>query len=261
MAGDINPMLMGVLTGGGGVMARKENTSVLPVWRTSLVHIVGRNITALKALAPDTGAYLNEVRRWVTLPSVARLTMIKASLAEDNWKQTFWGSNYDRLSRIKQQVDPDHLFFVTPGVNADHWFVEGGRLCRQSTEDGVLGASQTGTKSNVPVGDNRNMAENGHYEMNYTGSWPPDQAAADRNADAALSKLSIMLELSESDRRGKTTVSLQPSFSAVSLSPSLTSLAPKLPNWSPGGSTLPASFTTIPVLRGCVSGNAPCLVV
>lgn len=49
---------------------------------------------------------------------------------EENWKASFWGKNYEKLSRIKTKYDPDMLFWVTPGVNADHMEVRGGRVCK-----------------------------------------------------------------------------------------------------------------------------------
>jgi hypothetical protein len=79
MPNDPDAMLTGFLTAGGKVMTSREDTSVLPSWRTSLVHIVGKNVTALKSLAPDTGAYLNEVRQWFALTSLARLTAVGLS--------------------------------------------------------------------------------------------------------------------------------------------------------------------------------------
>src|ERR1700761_2257225 len=113
-----NAMLRGHLVAGGKAMVENKGTSVNPAWRKAYVHIIGTgvgvpNIGALKTLAKDSGAYSNE-----------------ASWRETNWKQTFWGSNYERLSRIKSMLDPEGIFYVTPGINADHYGVQNGRLCR-----------------------------------------------------------------------------------------------------------------------------------
>jgi hypothetical protein len=62
MPNETNAVLRGYLTAGGEVMKRRPATSVHPAWRRSYVHLVGTNVTSLKILALDTGAYLNEVR-------------------------------------------------------------------------------------------------------------------------------------------------------------------------------------------------------
>ncbi|KAI8258043.1 FAD-linked oxidoreductase ZEB1 [Colletotrichum sp. SAR 10_77] len=47
---------------------------------------------ALRSLAPDSGAYINE-----------------ADDREPDWQKTFWGRNYDRLREIKKKYDPDSI--------------------------------------------------------------------------------------------------------------------------------------------------------
>jgi len=42
----------------------------------------------------------------------------------------FWGSNYERLSQIKTKYDPDMLFWISPGINADYMRVTDGRVCK-----------------------------------------------------------------------------------------------------------------------------------
>jgi hypothetical protein len=62
--------LRGHLVGGGKVLERREDTSVHPAWRNSLVHLIATgsggfpNATALKRLAPETGCYANEVNSY-----------------------------------------------------------------------------------------------------------------------------------------------------------------------------------------------------
>jgi hypothetical protein len=41
-----------------------------------------------------------------------------------------WGNQYDRLYGIKTRIDPNRVFWVTPGVGADDFNFENGRLCR-----------------------------------------------------------------------------------------------------------------------------------
>lgn len=89
-------------------------TSAHPLWRDSLWHVImgggwtsdtpvaqriqiqntiSASIQPFKALTPGGGCYVNE-GDWM----------------EENWKQTFFGSNYDRLHDIKKRYDPTGLF-------------------------------------------------------------------------------------------------------------------------------------------------------
>jgi hypothetical protein len=60
-----------------------ENTSVLPAWRSAYVHMIGvrtgsSSVDPLRKLAPDMGAYANEVR--IPLESMLRETVTAPSL-------------------------------------------------------------------------------------------------------------------------------------------------------------------------------------
>ncbi|KAK2804805.1 hypothetical protein FQN51_001447 [Onygenales sp. PD_10] len=128
--------LRGHLVGGGAVLTGGEDTSVLPAWRKAYVHLIGTGagvfkVDPLRALAPDSGAYVNE-----------------ASALNPDWKNDFWGSNYERLSEIKTQYDPEGVFWVTPGVNADEYSIVEGRLCNTASTDPDL----------APPSDNKNIA-------------------------------------------------------------------------------------------------------
>jgi hypothetical protein len=114
-------MVHGHLVSGGKAHRPSDSTSVLPAWRNTYVHMItyytpGKsNANSLRALAPDTGAYVNEA--YVYNPS---------------WKQTFWGSSYAKLSTIKDKYDPSGLLYVSPGINADKYEDRNGRLCKRS---------------------------------------------------------------------------------------------------------------------------------
>jgi FAD/FMN-containing dehydrogenase len=56
-------------------------------------------IAALRAAAPDAGAYVNE-----------------CDYFQPDWRRAFWGANYARLERVKRRVDPTGLFRVHHGV-------------------------------------------------------------------------------------------------------------------------------------------------
>lgn len=70
-----------------GARERDEVTAAMSIVRDAL---------------PGQGAYANE-----------------ASFFTDDWKNEFWGSNYERLLEIKRRVDPTNLFRVHHGVGSD----------------------------------------------------------------------------------------------------------------------------------------------
>ncbi|KAI0191910.1 FAD binding domain protein [Astrocystis sublimbata] len=113
-----------------------SSNAVLPQWRDTILTILAFSpwdykgtfqsnvdaesflidviVPALKALAPEGGAYLNEANR-----------------RQADWKESFYGVNYERLISIKKAHDPDDLFFGPTAVGSDAWVLEdSGRLCR-----------------------------------------------------------------------------------------------------------------------------------
>ena len=65
-------------------------------------------MAALRAAAPDAGAYVNE-----------------CDYFQPDWQNAFWGSNYPRLARVKRRYDPDGLFIVHHGVGSEDWTADG----------------------------------------------------------------------------------------------------------------------------------------
>ena len=63
---------------------------------------------ALRAAAPDTGAYVNE-----------------CDYFQPDWQRAFWGPHYERLLRIKRRYDPTSLFTVHHGVGSEGWSADG----------------------------------------------------------------------------------------------------------------------------------------
>jgi FAD/FMN-containing dehydrogenase len=126
------------IVSGGQVFKDKADpySGVLPAWRISYFsNIVARgwaagtsqseiaaihaDITdvktgAMKALAPNTGAYMNEADR-----------------EDPDYKVDFYGSNYNKFLSIKQKYDPAEVFYCPTCVGSDAWGEDGtGRLCR-----------------------------------------------------------------------------------------------------------------------------------
>ncbi|KAF7560285.1 hypothetical protein G7046_g3875 [Stylonectria norvegica] len=128
---------------------KPDNTlesSVNPAWREVMMfNIIGLRWTAdtpeseiaaihekltedlvqrLKDISPGAGGYLNE-----------------GDVMDPEFAQSFFGSNYERLSHIKKQIDPKHLFWAPTAVGSENWYVTGqkkyvttqeGRLCRKT---------------------------------------------------------------------------------------------------------------------------------
>jgi hypothetical protein len=65
-------------------------------------------MAALRAVAPDTGTYVNE-----------------CDYFQAACQKSFWGSNYPRLLEIKRRYDPDGLFFAHHGVGSEEWSPDG----------------------------------------------------------------------------------------------------------------------------------------
>jgi len=116
------------------VVPRGGSDAVLPAWRKTLVHftngvgwdpfnkqeqaeqtalLTNTYVEALRVLAPNTGAYLNEADKY-----------------EPNPQTTFWGSNYPRLLDIKRKYDPNDVLWCTPCVGNERWAEDGDLLCR-----------------------------------------------------------------------------------------------------------------------------------
>ncbi|KAM0542564.1 hypothetical protein ACHAPJ_012735 [Fusarium lateritium] len=106
-----------LMTSPGTAVGDGKDTAVNPGWRHATVLLNGMktnttSVDSLRELAPGMGTYINE-----------------ANIHERNWSREFWGSNYPRLSALKSKIDPEMVFWVTPGINADHMHVVDGRPC------------------------------------------------------------------------------------------------------------------------------------
>ncbi|RWA06194.1 hypothetical protein EKO27_g8920 [Xylaria grammica] len=116
---------------------RLNRNAVFPSWRSSLLHCIfvktwdfsmpwaemteyQANLTnivmpQIEAVTPDGGAYLNE-----------------ANFEQPDWQNVFYGENYPRLKGIKNQVDPQGIFYAQTAVGSERWAEDAsGRLCQQ----------------------------------------------------------------------------------------------------------------------------------
>ncbi|KAJ6463868.1 hypothetical protein DFH09DRAFT_1226669 [Mycena vulgaris] len=116
-------------------VAGNPDNAVLPAWRNAERHfavviplvdgqseeealnnqdrITTEFIPELKKLTPESGSYNNE-----------------ADFQDPDFKQAFWGPNYNKLLAIKDKWDPDQLLYGSINVGGDRWKeTEEGRLC------------------------------------------------------------------------------------------------------------------------------------
>lgn len=75
------------------IMGAAWTSTTPPNVRTQMQNTISASVQPLKALTPDGGCYMNE-GDWL----------------EENWQQTFFGDNYDRLLDVKKRYDPTGLF-------------------------------------------------------------------------------------------------------------------------------------------------------
>jgi hypothetical protein len=73
-----------------------------------------RFYAAIRSLAPESGAYPNE-----------------GNVYDDDYATSFWGENYPRLLKIKQEFDPEGVLWCWRCVGNEDWKeTEDGHLCR-----------------------------------------------------------------------------------------------------------------------------------
>ncbi|KAJ5387738.1 CAZyme family AA7 [Penicillium cosmopolitanum] len=109
--------------------------AVLPAWREALIdttlttpwvwddpalmlerqrQMTDDFIPRLRALSPDSGAYMNE-----------------GDFRQPDFQQVFYGKNYARLEKIKAKYDPNGIFYARTAVGSEAWTeLENGRLCK-----------------------------------------------------------------------------------------------------------------------------------
>lgn len=69
---------------------------------------INKAITELLKVVPNAGSYVSE-----------------SNYFQENWQQSFWGTNYNKLKKVKKKYDPDGLFFVHHGVGSEEWSTDG----------------------------------------------------------------------------------------------------------------------------------------
>ncbi|KAF2133474.1 FAD-binding domain-containing protein [Dothidotthia symphoricarpi CBS 119687] len=90
-------------------------------WKAAVAKMTATIMRPLREITPTGGAYGNE-----------------ADIGEPDWQQSFWGKNYPKLLKIKQEYDPFDLFYVYHGVGSERWAIEDNGIVGVQSSDGPL---------------------------------------------------------------------------------------------------------------------------
>ncbi|KAI8931222.1 hypothetical protein NX059_011570 [Plenodomus lindquistii] len=79
-----------------------------------------------------------DMQRWRDISPGAGSYLAEADRLEPDFGNAFWGDNYERLAKVKGELDPHDVFFAATGVGSERWEVrsvdglpnENGKLCR-----------------------------------------------------------------------------------------------------------------------------------
>ncbi|KAI1146821.1 FAD/FMN-containing isoamyl alcohol oxidase-like protein MreA [Nemania diffusa] len=113
--------------------SRAQN-AVLPAWRDALFTTtfarslpVDARWDAIRANQAQLNAWQDNIR---IATSGGGAYMNEATWDNVNWKEDYFGPNYDTLLRVKEKYDPQHVFWVNAAVGSDKiLYGEDGRLC------------------------------------------------------------------------------------------------------------------------------------
>ena len=121
----VRSLLVTGMQGGQGPASVPESLrgSLLPAWRSSYLHVVAfgatidANATVQDALAA-AGKWMNEVKEpiWQEEAPDTGSYMNEGNCYNTNFKDDFYGANYNQLLEIKQKYDPSESLFVLTGV-------------------------------------------------------------------------------------------------------------------------------------------------
>jgi hypothetical protein len=130
-----------------------------PAWRDSIIHFIANEAyptdvssevaeavisdmseTAykLRELAPDSGAYINEVRFSYQRQGdeeQQQLTLLLLQRGDfvPDWQKTLYGEKYSRLLATKHKIDPESVQWCELCVASDEWYErEDGRFCKRN---------------------------------------------------------------------------------------------------------------------------------
>ena len=132
------------------------DNAVHPAFRTTVLHMQGYEVGAywdgINTITGDDNGMEDLARRhdrlqewmqtWRDITPGSGAYMNEGDMQEPDWKDAFYGSNYERLVDVKREWDPEGVFWAISGVGSDEWVVRGsgggrdglytqdGRMCR-----------------------------------------------------------------------------------------------------------------------------------
>ena len=116
------------------------HNAVHPAWREAGISAVLSSVWDERATWEERLALQKKMTdRWIpTLREAVGgdgVYMNEGDFRQTDWKSAFYGGNYERLLRIKEKWDPEHVFYALMAVGSDYWEVRGdGSLCRALEE-------------------------------------------------------------------------------------------------------------------------------
>ena len=125
--------------------------AINPAWRTSVLHAISGNFWAPSAGRDEINRIWSKmtngtIAKWRALSPGSGAYMNEADAREPNFQQSFFGDNYERLLKIKEEVDPQSVFYAPLGVGSESWHVisesglealQDGRLCKTTASASV----------------------------------------------------------------------------------------------------------------------------
>ncbi|KAL5041836.1 hypothetical protein BDW71DRAFT_211741 [Aspergillus fruticulosus] len=117
------------MSAGGQVKANRGvvDSGLSPAWREAGIVVSVRRILPSNSAAKRLVDSPMPALRGIETPMLG--SYINAGDPDEpGFQRAFWGSNYDRLYRVKQKWDGDGLFVVNSGVASEDWDAE--KICR-----------------------------------------------------------------------------------------------------------------------------------
>jgi len=126
--------------------AVNQDNAINPAWRKNLgFFILGAgqlppNATDAEIAANAKVMTTDWLKRWRDVSPGAGAYMAEGDINEPNFQQSFYGSYYPKLYKLKQKYDPTGLFYAPTAVGSEDWYITGqipyyptqnGRLCRK----------------------------------------------------------------------------------------------------------------------------------
>jgi len=127
---------------------QKVENAVSPAWRNAQAFLItsspkfAENATTAEIAAANKQLHEVNLQPWRDITPAGEgggSYLNEASVDEPNWKEDFYGDQYEKLLGIKQKYDPHGLFYATTAVGSDEWEIrhpetgyttQNGRLCR-----------------------------------------------------------------------------------------------------------------------------------